>query len=206
MLDRTLDAMARGGLYDQLAGGFARYSVDRGWVVPHFEKMLYDNAQLVGLYARRGGELGNRVARETADFLLAELGTAEGAFASALDADSPDPSGHSREGAYYAWTPAELDAVLGDDAAWAARLLSVTDSGTFEEGASTLQLRADPDDARALGVRAAAAARRAQRACAAGPRRQGRRGVERARGLRSGRRRARLEAPEYVAAAVRCAS
>jgi hypothetical protein len=147
MLDRTLDAMARGGLYDQLAGGFARYSVDRGWVVPHFEKMLYDNAQLVGLYARRGGDLGRRIARETADFLLAELGTAEGAFASALDADSPDPSGHSREGAYYAWTPAELDAVLGDDAAWAARLLTVTDAGTFEEGASTLQLRTDPDDA-----------------------------------------------------------
>ena len=96
MLDRSLDAMARGGLYDQLGGGFARYSVDRGWVVPHFEKMLYDNAQLLGLYARRGGDLGARIARETADFLLRELGTEEGAFASALDADSPDPGGHSR--------------------------------------------------------------------------------------------------------------
>ena len=190
MLDRTLDAMARGGLYDQLAGGFARYSVDRGWVVPHFEKMLYDNAQLVGLYARRGGDLGLRIARETADFLLAELGTAEGAFASALDADSPDASGHSREGAYYAWTPAELDAVLGGDAAWAARLLTVTDAGTFEEGASTLQLRTDPDDAERWAVRAAAAARRALGACPAGARRQGGRGVERARGLRTGRRRA----------------
>ncbi len=147
MLDRTLDAMARGGLYDQLAGGFARYSVDRGWVVPHFEKMLYDNAQLVGLYARRGGDLGARVARETADFMLRELGTAEGAFASALDADSPDPDGHSREGAFYAWTPAGLVEVLGDDAGWAADLLTVTETGTFEEGASTLQLRGDPDDA-----------------------------------------------------------
>ena len=78
MLDRTLDAMARGGLYDQLGGGFARYSVDRGWVVPHFEKMLYDNAQLLGLYARRGGDLGERVARETADFLVARAGHRRG--------------------------------------------------------------------------------------------------------------------------------
>jgi uncharacterized protein YyaL (SSP411 family) len=147
MLDRTLDAMARGGIYDQLAGGFARYSVDAGWVVPHFEKMLYDNAQLIGLYARWGHPLGDRVARETADFMLAELGTAEGAFASALDADSLDADGHSHEGAFYAWTRAELDEVLGDDGAWAADLLSVTAAGTFEKGASTLQLRTDPDDA-----------------------------------------------------------
>ena len=206
MLDRTLDAMARGGLYDQLAGGFARYSVDRGWVVPHFEKMLYDNAQLLGLYARRGGELGDRVARETADFLLAELGTAEGAFASALDADSPDPSGHSREGAYYAWTPAELDAVLGDDAAWAARLLSVTDSGTFEEGASTLQLRADPDDARRwASVRQKLLDARSGRARPA----RDDKVVAAWNGLAvSGLVDAglRLDAPEYVAAAVRCAS
>ncbi len=66
MLDRTLEAMARGGIYDQLGGGFARYSVDAGWVVPHFEKMLYDNAQLVGLYARWGTPLGDRVARSPA--------------------------------------------------------------------------------------------------------------------------------------------
>ena len=79
MVDATCHAMARGGMYDQLGGGFARYSVDRDWVVPHFEKMLYDNAQLLGLYARwwrQGGDpLGARVARETADFLLAELRT-----------------------------------------------------------------------------------------------------------------------------------
>ena len=73
MLPRTLEAMARGGIYDQLGGGFARYSVDASWVVPHFEKMLYDNAQLLGLYARVGGPLGERVARETADFMLREL-------------------------------------------------------------------------------------------------------------------------------------
>jgi hypothetical protein len=79
MLDATCVAMARGGLYDQLGGGFARYSVDAGWVVPHFEKMLYDNAQLLGLYARWGG---HRVAGDSADFLLREaLGDEDGAWA-----------------------------------------------------------------------------------------------------------------------------
>ncbi len=142
MLDGVLEAMARGGIYDQLGGGFARYSVDRAWVVPHFEKMLYDNAQLVGLYARWGGPSGERVARETADFMIRELGTAEGGFASALDADS-----EGVEGRYYVWTPAELVAHLGeDDGAWAAELLHVTERGTFEHGTSTLQLLRDPDD------------------------------------------------------------
>ncbi|WP_109509207.1 thioredoxin domain-containing protein [Nocardioides speluncae] len=142
LLDATCTAMARGGIYDQLGGGFARYSVDRDWVVPHFEKMLYDNALLLGVYARWGGALGERVARETADFLLRELRTAEGGFASALDADS-----EGVEGKFYAWTPAELVAVLGeDDGAWAAELFTVTQAGTFEEGASTLQLLHDPDD------------------------------------------------------------
>ena len=142
MLDATCEAMARGGLYDQLGGGFARYSVDRGWVVPHFEKMLYDNAQLVGLYARWGGPLGERVAAETADFMLRELRTDEGGFASALDADS-----EGVEGKFYAWTPAELADVLGEeDGAWSARLFEVTEGGTFEHGSSTLQLLADPED------------------------------------------------------------
>jgi len=154
MLDQTCQAMARGGMYDQLAGGFARYCVDQGWVVPHFEKMLYDNAQLVGLYARWGGDLGARVARETADFMIRELGTAEGGFASALDADSVDASGQHREGAFYAWTPAQLDEVLGVDGEWAGALLSVTPAGTFEDGASTLQLRQDPaDESRWASVR-----------------------------------------------------
>ncbi|MEP9381632.1 thioredoxin domain-containing protein [Nocardioides sp. KR10-350] len=140
MLTRTVAAMARGGMYDQLGGGFARYAVDRGWVVPHFEKMLYDNAQLVGLYARLGTELGDRVARETADFMIRELGTAEGGFASALDADS-----EGVEGKYYVWTPAQLVEVLGeDDGRWAAQVFEVTDEGTFEHGASTLQLRHEP--------------------------------------------------------------
>ncbi|MDH2414924.1 thioredoxin domain-containing protein [Nocardioides sp. CER19] len=140
MLDRTVAAMARGGMYDQVGGGFARYAVDRGWVVPHFEKMLYDNAQLVGLYARLGTTLGDRVARETADFLLRELRTPEGGFASALDADT-----EGVEGRFYVWTPAQLVEVLGEeDGAWAAEVLEVTDAGTFEHGASTLQLRHDP--------------------------------------------------------------
>ena len=146
MVAATCHAMARGGMYDQLGGGFARYSVDRDWVVPHFEKMLYDNAQLLGVYVRwwrqDGDPLGARVARETADFLLSDLLTAEGGFASALDADS-----EGVEGKYYAWTPDELIAVLGDDdGRWAAGLLAVTERGTFEHGSSTLQLREDPDD------------------------------------------------------------
>ncbi len=169
MLARTVAAMAGGGMYDQLGGGFARYAVDRGWVVPHFEKMLYDNAQLVGLYARLGTELGDRIARETADFMVGELGTAEGGFASALDADSPDPAtGHSVEGAFYAWTPAQLVEALGvERGAWAAELFAVTEEGTFEHGMSTLQLRHLPTEpherARLAEVRARLLDARAQR-------------------------------------------
>jgi uncharacterized protein len=152
MVRGTCDAMARGGMYDQLGGGFARYSVDAGWVVPHFEKMLYDNALLLRLYAHlwrtTGDPLARRVAEETADFLLRDLRTDEGGFASALDADTV-VDGHSHEGLTYAWTPAQLVDVLGaPDGERAAALLGVTAAGTFEAGASTLQLRADPDDPR----------------------------------------------------------
>ncbi|MEU7034118.1 thioredoxin domain-containing protein [Streptomyces sp. NPDC046237] len=144
----TCEAMARGGIYDQLGGGFARYSVDREWVVPHFEKMLYDNALLCRLYAHlwraTGSDLARRVALGTADFLVRELRTPEGGFASALDADSADATGRHVEGAYYVWTPAQLAEVLGEeDAAYAARYFGVTDEGTFEEGASVLQLPQD---------------------------------------------------------------
>ena len=142
MAAQTLEAMARGGIHDQLGGGFARYSVDADWVVPHFEKMLYDNALLLRVYAGWGTPVGVWAAEGIADFLLGELRTAEGGFASALDADS-----EGAEGTYYVWTPAQLTEALGpDDGPWAARWLSVTDSGTFEHGASTLQLREDPDD------------------------------------------------------------
>ncbi|MGW6511677.1 thioredoxin domain-containing protein, partial [Streptomyces niveus] len=145
MASDTCEAMARGGIYDQLGGGFARYSVDREWVVPHFEKMLYDNALLCRTYARlwraTGSDLARRVALETADFMVRELRTAEGGFASALDADSEDCSGKHVEGAYYVWMPAQLSEVLGeDDAEFAARYYGVTAEGTFEEGASVLQL------------------------------------------------------------------
>ncbi|MER6295572.1 thioredoxin domain-containing protein [Streptomyces althioticus] len=141
----TCERMARGGIYDQLGGGFARYSVDRDWVVPHFEKMLYDNALLCRVYAHlwraTGSEPARRVALETADFMVRELRTPEGGFASALDADSDDGTGRHVEGAYYVWTPEQLREVLGDaDADLAARYFGVTEEGTFEEGASVLQL------------------------------------------------------------------
>ncbi|WP_055568165.1 thioredoxin domain-containing protein [Streptomyces atriruber] len=142
----TCERMARGGIYDQLGGGFARYSVDREWVVPHFEKMLYDNALLCRTYAHlwraTGSELARRVALETADFMVRELRTNEGGFASALDADSEDPAtGEHVEGAYYVWTPGQLREVLGDaDAELAMTCFGVTEEGTFEKGASVLQL------------------------------------------------------------------
>ncbi|MCW2771640.1 MAG: N-acylglucosamine 2-epimerase [Aeromicrobium sp.] len=142
----TCEAMARGGMYDQLSGGFARYSVDRFWRVPHFEKMLYDNALLLRVYLhwwrQSGSPLAERVVRETGRFLLDELRTPEGGFASALDADS---DGH--EGTFYVWNPNQLLRLLGaEDGAWAAQLLGVTGAGTFERGFSTLQLRVDPED------------------------------------------------------------
>lgn len=144
MAQDTCERMARGGIYDQLGGGFARYSVDRDWVVPHFEKMLYDNALLCRVYAHlwraTGSELARRVALETADFMVRELRTNEGGFASALDADSDDGTGRHVEGAYYVWTPEQLHAVLGDDAELAAQYFGVTEEGTFEQGSSVLQL------------------------------------------------------------------
>ncbi|MCW2830796.1 MAG: N-acylglucosamine 2-epimerase [Aeromicrobium sp.] len=160
----TCEAMARGGLYDQLAGGFARYSVDRFWRVPHFEKMLYDNALLLRVYVhwwrQTGSPLAERVARETGRFLLDELRTPEGGFASALDADS---DGH--EGTFYVWNPNQLMRTLGaSDGAWTAQLLGVTGAGTFERGFSTAQLPHDPDDAaRWDDVRAKLLAARADR-------------------------------------------
>jgi uncharacterized protein YyaL (SSP411 family) len=120
--------------------------VDGGWVVPHFEKMLYDNALLARAYAhhwrRSGSELAGRVAAETCDWMVRELRTAEGGLAASLDADS-----EGEEGRFYVWRPAELDAVLGpEDGAFAAAVFGVTPEGTFERGASVLRLRADPAD------------------------------------------------------------
>ena len=145
-VSRTCSAMARGGIYDQLAGGFARYSVDAEWVVPHFEKMLYDNALLLRVYAhwarRSADPLAHRVARETAAFIIGDLG-AGGMFTSSLDADADGV-----EGLTYVFTPAQLREVLGPgNGDWAAALFAVSDDGTFERGSSVLQLPHDPDDA-----------------------------------------------------------
>jgi uncharacterized protein YyaL (SSP411 family) len=164
MAEGTAEAMARGGVYDQLGGGFARYSVDAGWVVPHFEKMLYDNALLARVYAhlwrRTGSALARRVAQETCAWMISELGTSEGGFASALDADSD-----GAEGLFYTWTPAELTAVLGPaDGEWAAAAFGVTSGGTFEHGRSVLQRRTDPsDEARLDRVRRTLVSHRQQR-------------------------------------------
>jgi uncharacterized protein len=151
MAEATCAAMARGGMYDQLGGGFARYSVDATWTVPHFEKMLYDNALLAGVYThlwrrtaqardRETGTLARRVAEETCEFMLRELRTPQGGLAASLDADSD-----GREGAFYVWTPGQLREVLGEeDGAYAARVLGVTEAGTFERGASVLQRQTEP--------------------------------------------------------------
>ncbi|MCW2585496.1 MAG: hypothetical protein JWN55_1012 [Frankiales bacterium] len=163
-VDHTCQAMARGGMYDQLGGGFARYAVDEKWVVPHFEKMLYDNALLLRVYLHwwraSGSEFARRVAVETADFLLRDLRTPEGGFASALDADTDGV-----EGLTYVWTPQQLLEVLGpEDGVWAAEQLEVTARGTFEHGASTLQRLLEPDDpARYDSVRQRLLAARADR-------------------------------------------
>ena len=182
-------------MYDQLGGGFARYAVDAGWVVPHFEKMLYDNALLLRVYTHvwrtTGDPLARRVVDETADFLLRDLRTDEGAFASALDADTV-VDGHSHEGLTYAWSPAQLVEVLGpEDGSRAAALLQVTADGTFEHGLSTLQLRARPGRPRLVGADPDPPAGGPRRAAAAEPGRQGRHRVERAGGRRARRGRGR---------------
>ncbi len=158
MAVHALRAMAAGGIYDQLGGGFARYSVDAHWTVPHFEKMLYDNALLLGCYVhawRRDptgpdAEQFAAVVRDTVGWLVRELQTSDGAFAASLDADSLDQGGHSQEGAFYVWTPAELDVVLGPgDGARAAAWFGVGDAGTFERGSSTLTRRGPGADGEA---------------------------------------------------------
>ncbi|HEX7244397.1 MAG TPA: thioredoxin domain-containing protein [Solirubrobacterales bacterium] len=134
----TLDAMLAGGIYDQLGGGFARYSVDAAWLVPHFEKMLYDNALLARAYLHgwqaTGHERYRRVVEETLDWALREMRGPEGGFFSALDADS-----EGEEGRFYVWTPAQIGEVLGADAGPVAEFYGVTERGNFE-GRSVLHL------------------------------------------------------------------
>ena len=145
VVETTLDAMAAGGIHDHLGGGFARYSVDAEWLVPHFEKMLYDQALVARLYVRAGCALGieryARVAEEIIEYVLRDLRRPEGGFASAQDADSLDDQGRSREGAFYVWTPAQVLAVLGPELGAAAiEWYEITEEGNFE-GANILSRR-----------------------------------------------------------------
>ena len=130
-VEHTLAHMCEGGIYDHLGGGFSRYSVDEKWLVPHFEKMLYDNAQLLPLLAlawrHSGTELFAERARETVGWLSREMVTGEGAFAASLDADS-----EGEEGKFYVWSLEEIEAVLGPDAADFAAQYDVTPGGNFE--------------------------------------------------------------------------
>ena len=132
LIELTLEHMCEGGIYDHLGGGFSRYSVDEKWLVPHFEKMLYDNAQLLELlalaYRHSGKSLFLERAQETVDWLTREMTTPDGAFCASLDADS-----EGQEGKFYVWSHAEIEEILGkDDAHYFAHCYDVTPEGNFE--------------------------------------------------------------------------
>ena len=135
--------MARGGIYDQLGGGFQRYSVDAHWLVPHFEKMLYDNALLVRLgthlWQATGDAEVRRVTNQTIAWIAREMTSPEGGFYSSLDADS---EGH--EGRYYVWDSREFETLLGEDASLLAAYWGVTPEGNFE-GRNILHVPHHPD-------------------------------------------------------------
>jgi uncharacterized protein YyaL (SSP411 family) len=158
MLEQTLRTMAEGGIYDQLGGGFHRYSVDEQWLVPHFEKMLYDNALLARTYIETfqatGDPFYRRIAEETLDYLLREMRHPAGGFYSTQDADSlPTPADtHKEEGAFFVWTPQEIRDLLGNDAMAFSQLFDVTQQGNFE-GKNILHVRKRPAEvARVLGM------------------------------------------------------
>ncbi|WP_306589906.1 thioredoxin domain-containing protein [Geothrix sp. 21YS21S-4] len=148
MAFRTLDAMWEGGMYDHLGGGFARYSVDGQWLIPHFEKMLYDNAQLAACYLSAFQASGDaryaQVARETLDYLLRDLLDPAGGFHASEDADS-----EGEEGRFYAFTPAEVREALGDaDGARFCAAFGITEGGNFEHGRSVVHRFSCPREAR----------------------------------------------------------
>ena len=136
MVRTSLDAMAAGGMYDHIGGGFSRYSVDDRWLVPHFEKMLYDQALLVRVYLHmwqmNREERDEQIVREIVAYVLTDLSHPDGGFFSAEDADSLDEHGHSEEGAFYTWTPTEIHTVLGKDSATACAYWDITEAGNFE--------------------------------------------------------------------------
>lgn len=145
----TLDKMALGGLFDTVGGGFARYSVDMKWHVPHFEKMLYDNGLLIELYAEAyqltRDDLYLETIRKTASFILSELTAPDGSFYTSLDADSLDSNGHKHEGAFYVWQKKELEEILGDDFQDFASVFHIDDFGHWENGNFVL-IRTEKDD------------------------------------------------------------
>ena len=136
MVRTSLDAMAAGGMYDHIGGGFSRYSVDDRWLVPHFEKMLYDEALLVRVYLHmwqmNREERDEQIVREIVAYVLTDLSHPDGGFFSAEDADSLDEHGHSEEGAFYTWTPTEIHTVLGNDSAAACAYWDISTPGNFE--------------------------------------------------------------------------
>lgn len=144
-VDLTLKKLAWGGIYDQVGGGFARYSVDQFWKVPHFEKMTYDNGQLVSLYSeayqRKQDPLYKRVVYETLEYTAREMTSPEGGIYSSLDADS-----EGEEGKFYVWTKADIDQALGADAAWFNEYYQVTEGGNWEHGNNVLIMKQSPED------------------------------------------------------------
>ena len=136
-IEKTLTKMAFGGIYDHVGGGFSRYAVDQQWHIPHFEKMLYDNAQLVSLYSRaylkNPKKLYKAVVTETLDFVTNELNTNNGAFYSSLDADSKNESNELEEGAFYYWTTEELVKILKKDFDLFSKYYNVNDIGLWEK-------------------------------------------------------------------------
>ena len=148
LVTQTLEAMARGGIYDQLGGGFHRYAVNEDWSVPHFEKMLYDNAQLARVYLHAwqvtGEPLFRTVVEETLDYIIREMTAPEGGFYATQDADS-----EGREGTFFLWTAEEMTALLGDDAPRFMKAYGVSAKGNFE-GRTILSLKGSFEERQAL--------------------------------------------------------